>query len=213
MKEHENEIDFDDIAGVFIKRWKLIFFTSIVAAFAVFAALRVSPKIYEKYALFSMGSVGGRALDSADSLTSLMGADYLAIGITEKENECGTIKCSDYSGFVKVAVRSYSVQRAEKIMSSVISYIGKREDSMLIKTKAELDQSIAEIKSIMKNSFYTSFPDPTMLKIIPTKFESVSPVIPSNQQREGRKIAAAAVFVFVFIITSLIAFYLEGKNK
>ena len=202
--------------GVFKNRWKLIFITSFLVAFIVYVAVSIASryleKPYEMYEFISIGSVGGKPLDLAASLDNLIHADSIIIGINEKNK--ARVKCGEVAGLIKITVRANSPERTKELMGKVTSYVLKREEFLLAKAKAELEISMGDIKFMMKgSSIYVSLMDPSVFKFKETRLDAVSQVDVAEDWKNQKKKFVLATFAFVFIITSLIAFYMEGRKR
>lgn len=213
----EQEITLADITKIFKKRWLFIFGTTILVSAAYFVISLMSPKQYESYALVRIGANGSAALETIPAIKEIMGSAPMLSRIAEKtgvkslsEIE-GDLDYEDASGLLKVTARATSPEKAVQVAQASIDILIQRHNELHDNSQKNLEQAVRFVKESIR---------PVPLSSGLSEFRStpttivISPIYNNTPVRPKGKVRTSTLFGILFLVTTIIAFYLEGrKNK
>ncbi|MHB9155752.1 MAG: hypothetical protein ACYC5N_08710 [Endomicrobiales bacterium] len=220
MQPGYDEIGIDDIIQVVKKRWKLMFFPGFIAAVIVVGIVKIQPETYEAYTLLKPGYVANQPLESIAAMRALMRSQPVLLEITRKVKGkqdpklalelSETIKYEGLGELIRITALGETPEEAAMYTQTAADMIVERHKGLFDKAKNKFDEAVnyvnAKVRSTLVANAISEF------RIEPTRVEL--PAESSDKPVKSRaRVLALVTFSCMVLITGLLAFYYEGKEK
>lgn len=220
MAYEEQDIQLSDILGILQKRWKLMVFPSLIAAFLAACITLFLPKTYQSYSLMRIGFDGSQSIESIPSIKEIMMSFPMRTAIASKmaretDNDYidtleSKLKYEDASGLLKIIGYSETPEDAAKLVHAVTDIVSGRHQNLFENAQLRKRALVKEIKDTIK-------PVPLSagindFRIQPTTIE-IQPVSRNIPVKPQKRLIVMTVFGSVFFICFMISFYIDTRRN
>ena len=224
----QNELTLDEILSVLFKNWVLVFIVPALIAFLAFAYLTITtpktkptPLMYEASSILKIGRVGTTQIEPVEFISQNMSETKTRKELVNKTN----IQEKDFelfyensSGLLSVRAVAISSITAAIVANSAALQVEDKHKAIFETSKRKFIETLDEAKKNVYPSLLTVTLNEVTCEPTTIIALATTPTTPiqnaTNSGKTSKKLRLLfALFISLFLLNSMIAFYIDGKNK